>query len=496
MVFCHPLTKLLWLALMGFWLWPATVCAAADPALPAGLANDASSPSDNPPDLPMGLGKTEQISDPELPAGLDEKKSVSRQKQETRTKPAWHLPAGLSGYLEGRGGLRMRNDPVHDDIALLEGRMQLGYAKYLPEVLPQGSLRITTDLVYDAEAVNRQDIDLQTGEGFLDLREFWVSLTPLEFLDVKAGRQILTWGTGNLVFLNDLFPKDYQSFFLGRDVDYLKAPSDAAKASIYSQAVNIDIVYTPQFDADRFVDGSRLSFYDPALGAFRGEDEPLAIERPDRWFEDDEIAIRLYRNLGTYELALYGYHGFWKSPSGSDPETGLRIFPALAAYGASLRGPAGPGIGNLEFAWYDSKDDATGEDPFVNNSEIRFLAGYEQEVATDLTLGIQYYLEHMLDHEDYLAGLPAGFPARREDRHWLTLDLTRQLMAQKQLVLSLFTFYDLSADAWYLRPRATYDVTDQWQVQVGANIFLGDRETFFGRFRYNDNGFIALRLSF
>ncbi|MFW6031595.1 MAG: hypothetical protein ACOC9T_03300, partial [Myxococcota bacterium] len=32
-------------------------------------------------------------------------------------------------------------------------------------------------------------------------------------------------GTGDLVFLNDLFPKDWRSFLLGRDLDYLKAPS-------------------------------------------------------------------------------------------------------------------------------------------------------------------------------------------------------------------------------------------------------------------------------
>ena len=35
--------------------------------------------------------------------------------------------------------------------------------------------------------------------------------------DLKIGQQVLTWGTGDYVFLNDLFPKDYQSFFSGRD---------------------------------------------------------------------------------------------------------------------------------------------------------------------------------------------------------------------------------------------------------------------------------------
>ena len=37
--------------------------------------------------------------------------------------------------------------------------------------------------------------------------------------DVKIGQQVLTWGTGDYVFLNDLFPKDYPSFFAGRSDD-------------------------------------------------------------------------------------------------------------------------------------------------------------------------------------------------------------------------------------------------------------------------------------
>jgi hypothetical protein len=78
-------------------------------------------------------------------------------------------------------------------------------------------------------------------------------------MDVKLGRQILTWGTGDLIFINDLFPKDWISFFIGRDTDYLKAPSDAIKVSLFGEQANLDIVYTPQFDSDRFIEGRCLA---------------------------------------------------------------------------------------------------------------------------------------------------------------------------------------------------------------------------------------------
>ena len=82
---------------------------------------------------------------------------------------------------------------------------------------------------------------------------------------MSAGRQVLTWGTGDLLFLNDLFPKDFVSFFIGRDDEFLKAPSNSLKFSSFARAANLDLVWTPIFASDRYITGERLSFYN-AMG--------------------------------------------------------------------------------------------------------------------------------------------------------------------------------------------------------------------------------------
>jgi hypothetical protein len=475
---------------------PGKQVLADPPSLPEGLQQEKNLGPEvtQGPALPSGMGDGPEA--PGLPSGLgsedaDEAQPDAKKKAQHRGR----LPLDIGGFWELRGGVRIHDDPVQDDVSLGEARLQLSYDKSLGQYIPRGWLSITNDFIYDAVA-DDHDVDLEKGEGWIDLREFWLSFTPVDFIDVKGGRQIMTWGTGNLIFLNDLFPKDYRSFFLGRDVSYLKAPSDALKVSLYSQTANLDIVYTPLFDADRFIDGSRVSFFDPSLGGLRGENMPVKTDRPDACFEDDEIAARIYRNLDTYEVAAYAYHGFWKGPSGADPVTGRGTFPPLSVLGASVRGPTGPGIGNAEFAWYVSEDDKDGDNPFVNNGELRFLVGYEQEIARDLTMGLQYYLERMLDYDAYRAALPSAFPARDENRQWVTVDLTKELMAQNQLVISLFTFYSLSSGDVYLRPRITYDFTDAWKFQAGGNIFSGDQETFFGRFEENSNVYAAIRYSY
>ncbi|MCF7848403.1 MAG: hypothetical protein K9M45_06090 [Kiritimatiellales bacterium] len=405
---------------------------------------------------------------------------------------AFALDTEFHGFVDGRAGMRTQNDPYEDQQSLAEIRAQLDSLTYLDAF----TLQIRADLVYDALADDPEKIDLQTGEGFIDLREFNILFTPVDWADVKLGRQILTWGTGDLLFINDLFPKDWNSFFLGRDTEYLKAPSDAIYASLFPSFGSIDIAYTPRFDADRYIDGSRISYWNQGLNRIAGQDAIIKTDVPNNNFEDDEIAARFYRSVKGYEAALYFYSGFWKSPAGADPVSGKATFPNLNVYGASAKGTLGSGIVSTELGYYDSRDDSGGGNPFVRNSEFRFLAGYERELAKNFSAGIQYYLEHMMDHNDYLDGLPSTKYAADENRHVVTLRLTRMLMNQN-LILSLFTYYSPSDHDVYLRPVATYKLDDHWKLTANGNFFIGQYDhTFFGQFKNNNNVNLGVRYSY
>jgi hypothetical protein len=226
-----------------------------------------------------------------------------------------------------------------------------------------------------------------------------------------------------------------------------------------------------------------------------GEDAEIQADRPNRWFRDSEIAARLYKNINNYELALYGYHGYWKSPAGQNAAMSRAIFPDLNVYGMSVRGAFGKGIGNMEVGYYESADDRSGRNPLINNSEMRYLLGYTQEVARDFTMGLQYYIEQLLQYSRYRDSLPSG-PARDRERQLLTLRLTKLLMNQN-LRCSLFTYYSPTDSDVYMRPNVNYKVSDNMAVEIGSNIFFGDYpHTFFGQFQNNTNMYVGLRYSF
>jgi len=430
--------------------------------------------------------------EPALPRGLGGSggASVAADDREPGADP---VTVSVAGFWEVRAGLRTADDPLQDAESLGETRLQLR----LERAAQRSTLKLTTDLLYDG--VQEQDADsLDPVEeaSYLDLREASLAWRFSEQADLKLGRQVLTWGTGDLLFINDLFPKDFVSFFIGRDDAYLKAPSDALRLNLFSPKVNLDLVYTPRFDPDRFLSGRRLSFFNPATGARAGEDALVEATIPDRWLEDDEIAVRLYRNAGSYQLAAYGYRGFWKSPGGVEAGTGEAGFPALAVYGFSVEGTAGRGVANLELGYYDSRDDRDGDNPQVRNSEWRLLLGYRQELARDLDLGLQYYLERMDDHAAYRNSLPVGSRVADERRHVVTTRLTRRALNQN-LLLSLFLFYSPSDRDGYVRPLLSYQVDDHWSVQAGANWFFGEEgQSFFGQLEDNSNVYAGVRYGF
>ncbi len=399
-------------------------------------------------------------------------------------------PFEYNGFIESRLGTRLNDDSNQKQTSIAEARLQLETEQDFDEI----TVNLVVDLVYDT-VLDVYAPDLATGDGVVDFRQANIVFSPLDFMDIKAGRQILTWGTGDLLFINDLFAKDFRAFLIGRDIEYLKAPSDAIKLSMFFYAFNIDVVYTPTFGADRYIDGQRISFYDKSTNSLRGREDLLIVDRPNETFRDDEISLRLYRTFDIYETAFYFYDGYWKSPAGQNAVTGNVIFPKIKALGASLRGPVANGIGNIELGYYKSNPSAAA-DPQQRNSEYRYLVGYEQEIATELTLGLQFYVEQKLDYHDYISSLPTGTISDNQYRQVFTLRLTKLLM-QQNLHVSFFNFYSPNDEDGYARMHVSYQFSDALKADTGLNIFYGNKPyTFYAQLEDTSNIYAAIRYSF
>ncbi|TKB49817.1 hypothetical protein FCL40_06565 [Ferrimonas sediminicola] len=378
----------------------------------------------------------------------------------------------VSGYLELGYGRRLQSDATGLDGPTLSqalGRIESGYRS---DTL-QGKLRL--DLGYD-DAVD---------QWVADVRELTLGADLGEHTHLKLGRQVLTWGTGDYLFLNDLFPKDWQAFFSGQEDEYLKAPVNGVKGSWYGEGINLDLVYMPRFEADNYLNGERFSFFDPVSG------KKVAPDRTADEPSDDAAAVRLYWSRNGTEYALYGYWGFTGQPLGADAQ-GKPQHARLNAYGASVRLPALGGLLNAETAYHQSLD-ADSTSLVAPQDKVLALLGYETELVTNLTGALQYYLEHIRHYQAYLSDLPNPEYGADRNRQLLTLRLTYRAM-QEKLILSLFSFYSPTDQDFYLKPQVSYRPDDHWLVSGGVNLMNGqDPHTFFGQLDDNSNAWLRLR---
>ncbi len=206
-------------------------------------------------------------------------------------------PWQLSGFVEAAYSDFLQHNIVASNNALNEfrARVEVDYSHQLFEFSAKG------DLLYD-------DV---LSDTIWHTRQFYLAASPLANLDIKIGRQILTWGTGDYVFLNDLFAKDWQSFFAGRDDPYLKAPSDSVRLTGYLGDFTLDLAWTPDFTADNYLTGERFSFYSPQLQQAVAPAADFAVNTTDA----DQWSVRIATNKDGIEYALYGYRGFWNTPA-------------------------------------------------------------------------------------------------------------------------------------------------------------------------------------
>ncbi len=401
-------------------------------------------------------------------------------------------PFDINGFVELGYGVKISDDKTkNDSFNMLEQRLQLKGVHYF-----QGD-----NYFSDTQAAINAKVDFTVDEYFdgktaADLRELNFAFTPLDILDVKAGRQVLTWGTGDYFFINDMFPKDYISFYIGRDDEYLKKPSDAIKFSAYPSLVNIDFIVM-LFEPNTTPQGDRLSFFDSFQKGIAGRDSDRDLLEPPLQMSNNEYALRLYRSLGSNELALYYFRGFDKNPSSYKNEAIRQLFyRRLDVYGWSLRGPFASGIGNVEFGYYNSREDSNGDNRLIENSSFKFLSGYSKDLGNDLRIGLQYAYEQKLDYDNYRNNLLAQDYFWDEARHVVTNRITK-LYKNQTVMVSLFTFYSPSDKDGYFRPSVSYDLSDQWKITLGGNLPWGeDDKTEFGQMKRNKNIFARARYNF
>jgi len=206
--------------------------------------------------------------------------------------------------------------------------------------------------------------------------------------------------------------------------------------------------------------------------------------------------------LGSWDLNLYAARTHWHQPDKAiDPATMRIVYPRLNVYAGTLQGGIFGGVLSIELGRYQSVLDPNGTNPWVANSQDRWLVGYEHEIWPDATLAIQLYGERMLDYPAYFRAAQAAFAAGqgpkplKRHRLFATLNLRAQWLNQT-LTTSLFVMA-IQHGGRMFNPELSYAVNDALTVSAGAHVFTkGPDSWLLGMMKHDDNAYLWARWSF
>jgi hypothetical protein len=377
----------------------------------------------------------------------------------------------ISGHVELGHGVRRRSEPLFDGAPTRsELQAQIEASREFDRVVLRGKLDLTLDRVED--------------RARFDLRHATVELPIGRRGHLTLGRQVLTWGLGDLLFINDRFPKDYVQPLVGADDAYFKAPSNSLRWSAGFDPFNLDLAYTPVFTPDRYIDGERLGFHDPETDQRVGGQRLIDAQRPPRRLANGELALRLHRTHGGIEYAVYGYRGFDKQPLARDPD-GRPTFLRRDSAGASLRAPWAGGIVSIEAGreWPQADPPPPAD---RRPAQTSWLLGYERELRPRLTAGLQLFEQRSDTDRDGV---------RLATRRQASLRLTWQALRDR-LRISVIGLHSPSQHDHWLRATASYRFNDRWLAGLTANEFGGPAASPFGQLEPDSNLGLWLRRQF
>lgn len=274
---------------------------------------------------------------------------------------------------------------------------------------------------------------------------------------------------------------------------------------------------------------------------------PIRYDDPDNVIKDSVVGLRWGGVAGNLNYTL-NYLYTWSIAEGDFSNTGnfidgtvssvIRKPKRMHVVGASwdyplnnLPGPFRGTVWRGETAFFLGDLLVNADPTSIKNlspekvNRHGLMMGFDQNFTLDLFpsisrayidpiwfLSIQYWQDYVIDADhsknpfyDSGAGTPSwaafGTPAYQEKgqrdafKSQITVSLSKDLLPFDVLHTEWFVLYGIQAkDAWF-RGKLRYEVTDDLNVAVGYNKFLGGKFDPIGQFKDSDHVFLELRYS-
>lgn len=325
------------------------------------------------------------------------------------------------------------------------------------------------------------DVNSSLREGYGDIY--------LDSLDLRIGKQIVKWGRADGVNPTDnLTPWNYTLLF--SDDNELRNGISAFKANYYHEKITVTAIWIPLFEPNNT----------PIPPQFE-----ITKKEPSKTIGNSEYAFKIDSTGGLFDWSLSYFDGFDLMPDLA-LNSGIALrYPRIRVIGGDFASTIDK-FGIRGEAAYFFTEDESGDDPQKKNPYLFYVLGVDRNLREDLYLNIQFIQRIVTNYKDPLdiqdptlrwVAIQGALINNQLDRITNAVSLKIEYkMLYETLKAELATVYNLTRGDYSLRPKIAYAFTDSLSGTIGADIYEGKEDSFFGRFKDNSTIFAEFKYVF
>lgn len=364
----------------------------------------------------------------------------------------------------------------------LRGRFELGASGQIGSQVSYRVVgRVQGDAAYSVERDYYDSAVRDDQRREAAIREAYVDFSAAGW-EWRLGRQHVVWGEMVGLFLADVVSaRDMREFYL-QEFENMRIPQWATRAEYFSGNSHFEVLWVPHPSYDEIgKPGADFYPYDVPAGT------PVKHNKPTRNLSNTNIGARYSYLISGWDLSVFHYQSRDVRPTLYQTELGLELrndrikqtgFTFSKAYpNWVFKGEAVHTIGRRFLS----------QDP-------QALYGVERSNSLDYVIGamipwgdwrfdVQLYGSHLSDHNEGL------YQDRNETG--LTFLVHHQISDRLEWEVLYMTGLNRSDYSW--QPKVIWHATQQWRMQVGADIFGGDEIGLFGAYEDSDRLYVELR---
>ena len=323
-----------------------------------------------------------------------------------------------------------------------------------------------------------------------ELRELYLD-TAINDSIVILGKQQVVWGKSDgLKVLDIVNPQDFREFILD-DFDQSRIPLWTINTEIPINDVTLQLLLIPDQTYHEFATpGSSYQFTSPIIIPPTPPGANVVINptlTPDEVLQDADIGFRLSTFTHGWDLTFnYLYH-YDDTPvlfrTKNITVNGLNItinpqYKRTHLIGGTFSNTFGDLTLRGEIGYltdkYISTIDPLDEDGVVKTGEFKYVLGFDWYGVTDTLLSTQIFQTYLDNHESGMI---------REELNTQVTFLIKQDYMNETLHAEILLLHDIDYEDGMVRPKLTYEYSDEINIYAGADIFYGNDAGLFGQFK-------------